>query len=194
MTTEYHSPEPTHSCEMSEETSHKKTIRSENSCNTGNQLPFTKHAQQPELGDRSQTADAANTGRVVVHDRIDASVENKASRRKNNSTGFDRQPGRRPMKEYPLTQSELYGLASLGALTTGCFSVASGLLGYASSIAKDIAFFGSNIPETALNHYALARDLSLYGSLGLFAIGVALMGVGGIRVRQIIKETIHGSR
>jgi len=71
--------------------------------------------------------------------------------RRPTGSGFDRQPGRRPMKEYPLTKGELYGLASLGGAATLCFSLGSAAFGYAATITKDMAF-ASNVPETRVLH------------------------------------------
>lgn len=94
------------------------------------------------------------------------------------------------MKEYPLTKSELYGLASLGGSATLCFSLGSAAFGYAAAITKDMAF-SSNVPEKIIVYYSTMRDFAFYGSFGLFAIGAILVIVGGIRVRQIVAETTH---
>jgi hypothetical protein len=107
-------------------------------------------------------------------------------------SGFDRMPGRRPMKEYPLTKGELYGLGTLGGAATLCFSLGSAAFGYAAAITKDMAF-ASNVPEKIIVYYSTMRDFAFYGSFGLFAVGLVLIVAGGIRVRQIIAETDHGS-
>jgi hypothetical protein len=95
------------------------------------------------------------------------------------------------MKEYPLTKTELYGLASIGGFATLCFSGGSAALSYASTVTKDIAF-SSSVPDKVIAYYSGLRDVALYGSFALFFVGaIALLG-GSILARAIIKETKHG--
>jgi hypothetical protein len=94
------------------------------------------------------------------------------------------------MKEYPLTKTELYGLASVGGFATLCFSGASAAMGYASTVTKDIAF-SSNVPEKVISYYSALRDVAFYSSLGLFLLGILAIAAGGLLARAIIKETTH---
>jgi len=94
------------------------------------------------------------------------------------------------MKEYPLTKTELYGLASVGGFATLCFSGGSAALGYASTVTKDIAF-SSNVPDKVISYYSALRDVAFYGSIGLFLLGALAVAAGGLLARAIIKETTH---
>jgi hypothetical protein len=94
------------------------------------------------------------------------------------------------MKEFPLTKTELYGLASVGGFATLCFSGGSAALGYASTVTKDIAF-SSNVPDKIVSYYSALRDVAFYGSLGLFLLGIIALIGGGLLAKAIIKETSH---
>jgi len=94
------------------------------------------------------------------------------------------------MKEYPLTKGELYNLGTIGGLSAVFFSLATGLFGFATTITKDIAF-SSSVPETVIVYYSTLRDFAFYGSAFSAFVGVIFLVAGGLRVRQIIKETMH---
>lgn len=53
---------------------------------------------------------------------------------------MDRIPGRRPVKEYPLTEADMRDLAKTGLIATGSFSMATGLIGFSINLSKDFAF------------------------------------------------------
>jgi hypothetical protein len=133
---------------------------------------------------------ASNTAAPTTSTPAAASAGTPSRRRAQTGSGFVRMPGRRPMKEFPLTKTELYGLASIGGFATLCFSGGSAALSYASTVTKDIAF-SSNVSEKVISYYSGLRDVAFYGSFGLFFVGIVALAAGGLLARSIINETKH---
>ena len=135
--------------------------------------------QVSAVGSNSPPAEAAGSG------------SGGSGGRKHRQTGFDRLPGRRPLKEYPITEGELTALATIGAVATLCFSVASALFGFAVTVTKDIAF-ASTLPDSILTFWGTLRIGAFIGT-GIFVLfGIVFIVVGKSKISAIKRETTHG--
>lgn len=112
------------------------------------------------------------------------------SRRRSPGTGFDRQPGRRPMKEYPLTREELISLGGVGVLATTCFSVGGGFVTRSLDITKDLEL-AQGVPPPIVARWQARADDSLTFGIIFIVIGVVSLLYGGWRVTDIIRSTEH---
>src|ERR1700682_1021692 len=100
-----------------------------------NATPGAGAASEPPPNSQ-QGGMAANTAAPVTMMPAAASAGTPSRHRAQTGSGCVRMPGKRPMKEFPLTKTELYGLASVGGFATLCFSGGSAALGYASTVTK----------------------------------------------------------
>lgn len=104
---------------------------------------------------------------------------------------FDLEYGTRRMKSYPITDSELTQLATIGIISVVCFSLAAGLLGIAIDIQKDLAL-AIDVPAAARGFWSAIRTSTFIGS-GIFAVfGGFLLLRGHARVTDIKKSTFFG--
>lgn len=106
-------------------------------------------------------------------------------------TGFNRIPGRRDMKEYPLTEGELNELAYTGGFGTLFFSLAAFLLGLWIDVSKDIAL-SPEVSEAERAFWNAVKVGCLIGAAVAVLIAVLMFWRGYHRLSQIKKETKHG--
>ncbi|MBX7496433.1 hypothetical protein K3172_11265 [Qipengyuania sp. 6B39] len=109
------------------------------------------------------------------------------------ASGFNRTPGVREMREYPVTSRELWTLGGLQASSALTLSLAGWLFGFwlNAKQALDLAD-RKTIPATALAQWEAYANLAWWGALGIGILGFLLMGLVGLNVWGIIKDTRHG--
>ena len=93
------------------------------------------------------------------------------------------------MKAYPITDSELSQLATIGISSVVCFSFAAGLLGVAIDIQKDLAI-AIDVPAAARGFWDAIRIAAFIGALVFAIFGGILIYRGRTRVADIKKNTI----
>jgi hypothetical protein len=105
-------------------------------------------------------------------------------------SGLRRIPGKRPMKEYPLTKGDMRDLAKTGAAATACFAVASGFFGFMVNLAKDLSL-AQAVPEKVVAFWNAIWWSALVGAVIFAAFGAAALIDGRLRLREIERETEH---
>jgi hypothetical protein len=103
------------------------------------------------------------------------------------AAGLAPQRGRREMREYPLTDSDLHDLRNIGVGTVISFSVGSVLLGIWSNIITSMAFV-PDAPKELVAVWADRERFAFLGAMAAYAVGVILILVGYTRVDQIKSE------
>jgi hypothetical protein len=104
--------------------------------------------------------------------------------------GFHRKPGRRVMKEYPLTQGELWGLGGVSLAATIFLSFASFCLSNAFELYKELSFDATITP--ALSGYWHAMMCAfIWGGILWGVLGLIFIVINGLSLRRIINETVH---
>ncbi len=103
---------------------------------------------------------------------------------------MDRLPGRRPVKEYPLTEADMRDLMKTGIIAGGSFSLATGLLGFVVNLSKDFAF-SSNVPDKIASFWSGVWWSCIIAALCLLAISAWAVVSGNSRLKQIMDETVH---
>lgn len=136
-------------------------------------------------GGAAQNAESGST-------KDQAAPASPAKRQSPRHSGFDKRPGRRPMKEYPLTEGELNELAGIGMLATVCFSLAAALFGFAVDVSKDIAF-STALPATVATFWGALRGGAMVLAVILALVGGAFVLRGRSRLNAIKRETDHGN-
>ena len=99
------------------------------------------------------------------------------------------QRGSRPMKEYPLTDSDLHDLRNTGVGATFFLSVGSVLIGIWSNITTSMAF-SSQVPKDLLAIWNDREHWTLFGSVGCYVIGFLLVFMGYTRMEQIKADVV----
>ena len=112
------------------------------------------------------------------------------NKRPPNRTSLDRIPGRRPMKEYPLSKPELWTLGGIQLGSAVSFSLAGTCFGLWSSTKQQLAFAQGAKPQIA-GYWQGVGDMAFYGMIGLAIIGAALFLLSGFNVLKIIWTTEH---
>ncbi len=96
--------------------------------------------------------------------------------------------GIRNIKSYPITDAELEELFVISVVAAFCFSFATGLLGFAVNIFKDLSFNPALANETRDNWEYVS-----YGCIGfalvLFFVGVIVFIFGKSKISKIKIET-----
>jgi hypothetical protein len=110
--------------------------------------------------------------------------------RRRGPTGLRRIPGRRPMKEYPLTKGDMRDLAKTGIAATVCFSFSTGLFGFMINLAKDLSL-AQGAPEKVVGFWNAIWWSALVGSLIFAVLGIAAILDGRWRLKEIEEETQH---
>jgi hypothetical protein len=144
----------------------------------------------PPLDLPKEDSDAASTevpGGVPTREAV---AGDKPARRRTKRTSLDRVPGRRPIKEYPLTKNELWTLGGLQAGSGIAFSLAGICFGQWSSVKEQIAFANGSRPQV-VGYWNGVGDMAWYGMIALLIIGVMLLIISGFNVVKIIKGTAH---
>ncbi len=105
-------------------------------------------------------------------------------------SGLRRLPGRRPMKEYPLTEIELWSMSGLGIFATIFFSFATFLLGlYVSS--KESVDLAIGVKSEILAHWNTTSNLCLIGAIFMIFLMLLDLIIFGLAVSKIISGTHH---
>ena len=107
------------------------------------------------------------------------------------ASGFNRKPGVRQMKEYPLTKSELWTLGGLQAGSALSFSIAGWLTGFYLNARQAVQFAGNDVSREVLGQWQGYADMAWYGAAFTWTLGVLLVALGGINVLFIIWNTEH---
>lgn len=120
-------------------------------------------------------------------------VENAPTpqRRKQKRTSLDRIPGRRPMKEYPLTEDDLDTIGLLQGSATIAFGAAGTCFGLFLSVRMAIDFAGSGISQRTMGWWAGLAFGALAAAILLAAAGFFLRYKGRTRINRIKQDTIH---
>jgi hypothetical protein len=105
--------------------------------------------------------------------------------------GIVPQRGRREVKEYPLTNSDLHDLRNMGAGAVLCFSVGSVCIGIWSTIVTSMAF-SSNVPKELVATWTARQTDVLIVALGMYFLGLVLVALGHTRVEEIKAEVDFG--
>lgn len=106
-------------------------------------------------------------------------------------SGLVPQRGRRPMKEYPLSDSDLHDLRNMGIGAVLCFSIGSVCLGIWSNIFTSMGF-ASDVPKELLSIWTAREFDVLIAALISYFIGLVLVGMGYSRIDQIKSEVDFG--
>lgn len=120
-----------------------------------------------------------------------------SKRQQNNYGSFlDRVSGRRPMKEYPLTESELKELQMLGTASTLFFSLASGIGGFLIDLQKDLSLLQSPEKldvdfEKKVSFWTGAWWVASFGVIIFLILGGIAYWRGSSRIAKIMDETTH---
>ena len=97
--------------------------------------------------------------------------------------------GRRPVKGYPITESELGQLFGIGLFATICFSLAAGLFGFAVDVTKDLAF-ATETPPAVVAYWEAIKTFSWFLCVVLSVAGIAFLVRGSHVLRNIKNSTI----
>ncbi|HXQ12153.1 MAG TPA: hypothetical protein VN805_14250 [Caulobacteraceae bacterium] len=115
-----------------------------------------------------------------------------ATQRRSRRAGLYRRPGRRDMKEYPITLNELMSLGGLSLLATFAFSVA-GFCGTTWwQLSQEFAFSPPHDAATAGYWHGIMQGSGI-AAIALAIIGLAIVALGGATVFNIWNETEHES-
>ena len=93
------------------------------------------------------------------------------------------------MRAYPLTESEMRGLAQLSAGASFCFTLALGFFGYAVNLHKDLAFAAAGLPPDVAARWATLRTGGIVVAGLLFVFGLFLVYLGQNRLEEIKTQT-----
>lgn len=113
-------------------------------------------------------------------------------RRRTSRTSLDRVPGRRAMKEYPVTGEELLTLGILQGGTAVFLAFAGACFGFYLSVRQTIDFAGKDVPQATVGWWSGIGDGAFYLSIVTVILGFALAGLSGFKVYQIMRKTDHG--
>lgn len=94
------------------------------------------------------------------------------------------------MKEYPLTDGEMRELGAVGVVTTLCFAIGTGCLGFALNVSENFAF-SQNIPKDVFVFWNTLRTEAFIATVVLYTFGIISIIYTGVRVRKIKRETEH---
>ena len=131
--------------------------------------------------------------RDLVPQAVGAGKDEKKSkpRTKPKRTSLDRIPGRRPMKEYPLTEDDLDTIGLLQGSAAVAFGAAGTCLGLFLSIRMAIDFAGDGVAPTKVAWWAGLGIGALVVAVALFAAGLMFRHQGKTRVNSIKEHTTH---
>lgn len=98
--------------------------------------------------------------------------------------------GSRDVKDYPVTEQELWQLGRSGAGATLCFSIASWFLSKSFDLYMQLNT--SEVKVEATNNFIRGTQIGfLWAGLVPLAFGIISLVRGGILISQILKETNH---
>lgn len=108
------------------------------------------------------------------------------------SSGFNRKPGVREMKEFPVTSRELWTLGGLQAGSAAALGFAGWLAGFYVNAKQAVAFADANTSAQIKGQWEGYADMAFYGVIGSFGLGIFLVLLSAWNVWGIIKDTSHG--
>lgn len=141
----------------------------------------------PSIGAAGVAGTTAGTAGGLI--TPDGQPSPKASPARRGST-YVAKGGRRSVKAYPVTESELSNLGLLQAGSTACFSLATFLIGIWLNVAQGIAL-QTGAPATEVAYWTALRIAFLIGGLLFAVVGLGLVVFGQHKIRQIKNETAH---
>lgn len=95
------------------------------------------------------------------------------------------------MKEYPVTSRELWTLGSLQAGSAAALSLGGWLFGFWMNVKQAVDFAGKDTPTAIINQWQAYSDMAFWASIAAAALGGILLGLSGLNVWGIIKDTTH---
>lgn len=118
----------------------------------------------------------------------------KTPRKRGNrgTTKLDRIPGRRPMKEYPLTGYEMLALGGVQGGSAVLFALAGALFGFWLNVGQSIAFAATETDKGVVAYWEGLRDAALVGSIVCVALALGLFILSGCVALKIKRDTDHG--
>ena len=115
---------------------------------------------------------------------------NQVANRANKSSTFTAMGGRRAVKAYPVTESELSNMFLLQAGSTVCFSLATFFAGIWLNVAQGLAL-ASGVPAAKIAFWSGLEIAFGAGTILFAVIGFCLVCFGRHKVSQIKGETTH---
>ncbi|HET6940573.1 MAG TPA: hypothetical protein VFH89_00275 [Sphingomicrobium sp.] len=113
-------------------------------------------------------------------------------RSKPKRTSLDRIPGRRPMKEYPVTGEELLTLGIMQGGAALMLAFAGTCFGFFLSTQQTIDFAGKEVSQATVGWWEGMGDAALALAIITCLLGIALGVLSGFKVSRIMKNTDHG--
>lgn len=107
-------------------------------------------------------------------------------------TSLDRIPGRRPMKEYPVTGEELLTLGIMQGGAALMLAFAGTCFGFYLSTRQTIDFAGTEVSQATVGWWSGMGDAAYWLAVVTVGLGLALGALSGFKVRRIMKNTDHG--
>ena len=105
-------------------------------------------------------------------------------------SAFISKPGRREMREYPLTYTELIGLGTLSVFSTISFSFGTFFFSTYLEIKKDLAF-SVGISRDTYSYWKAIETFSFWGAVFCICVAIIFIALNGIALRHIINNTRH---
>lgn len=93
------------------------------------------------------------------------------------------------MKGYPVTESDMRELATVGIVATVCFSLAGIAFGLAIDIHKDLMLATPDVSESAMGFWSGLRLVCFIGTGLLVLLGAGLAWRGHSRIGEIKRQT-----
>ena len=116
----------------------------------------------------------------------------KPPRKPPKRTSLDRVPGRRPMKEYPVTGEELLTLGIMQGGSAIMLAFAGACFGFHLSTEQTIDFAGKDVSQATVGWWAGMGDAAFYLAIVVALLGITLAVLSGFKVSRIMKATDHG--
>jgi len=107
------------------------------------------------------------------------------------TSGFNRKPGVREMKEFPVTSRELWTLGGLQFGSAASLGFCGWLAGFWVNAKQTIAFADPHTSPQIMGQWQGYADMAFYGVVGSGLLGLFLIFLTGMNVRGIIKDTTH---
>ena len=108
------------------------------------------------------------------------------------ASGFNRNPGVREMKEFPVTSSELWTLGGLQFGASAALGFAGWLAGFYANAKQAVSFADKDTPKEVLGQWQAYSDMAFYGIIGAGVLGLFLLLLTGWNVWRLIRDTVHG--
>jgi hypothetical protein len=106
-------------------------------------------------------------------------------------SGNDPLPGRRAMKEYPITEETLDNIGVLKTAAAFCFSSSALLVGFAASDFQSLAMAGGTVSDAVWSMWMTIAIITSFLAVGLGAAGILFHRKEGGTIARIKQETTH---